>query len=77
MLPVLVKDKIREKLIKDAVKDLQRWIFPKVSPNNIFNDLTYAYFFKRILEKQIGLNEQIDVVIHEMLYELKFSIKEM
>lgn len=77
MLPVLVKDKIREKLIKDAVKDLQRWMFPKVSPNNIFNDLTYAYFFKRILEKQIGLNEQIDVVIHEMLYELKFSIKEM
>jgi len=70
MLPVLLKDKIREKLVKDAVKDLRRWMFPKVNNENIFTDITYAYFFEKILEKQIGRNEQIDLVITGIRYEL-------
>lgn len=77
MLPVLLKDKIREKLINDAIKDLQRWIFPNVNTNNIFSDLTYSYFFTKILEKRKGVNDQVDVVIDELLYELKFSIKDL
>lgn len=77
MLPVPVKDRIKEKLIEDAVKELQRWMFPKVNKQNIFTDLTYSYFFERILEKQKGLNDTIDVVIAELLYEVKFSIKDL
>ena len=77
MLPVPVKDRIKEKLIEDAVKDLQRWMFPKVNKQNIFTDLVYSYLFERILNKQKGLNETVDVVIDELLYELKFSIKDL
>ena len=70
MLPILVKDKIREKLVKDAVKDLRRWMFPKVNNENIFTDITYAYFFVKILEKKRGMNSEIDLVISGIMFEL-------
>lgn len=78
MLPTApVNDRIRDKLIKDAIKDLQRWMFPNVNYQNIFSDLTYSYFFERILINKKGLNTQVDKVIEELLYELKFSIKDL
>lgn len=75
MLPVHVKSQIKEKLIKDAVKDLQRWIFPNVNEKNIFYDTTYSYFFRRILEKQKGMNSEIDFVIEELIFELNYVPK--
>jgi hypothetical protein len=77
MLPVLLKDRIREKLIKDGVTYLQNWMFPNVNETNIFSDLNYSYFFDRYLFYKKGLNVQIDVVIDELMYELKFSIKDI
>lgn len=78
MLPSLsIKDRIRKKLIEDAVKDLQRWMFPKVNEQNIFTDITYSYFFERILNRNKGMNPQIDDVIEEILFELKYTIKDI
>lgn len=75
MLPVHIRSQIKEKLIRDAVKDLQRWLFPNVNEKNIFYDTTYSYFFERILEKKKGMNNEIDFVIEELLFELKFVPK--
>lgn len=75
MLPVHIRSKIKEKLIRDAVKDLQRWLFPNVNEKNIFYDSTYSYFFARIIEKQKGMNVEIDYVIDEILFELNYVPK--
>jgi hypothetical protein len=76
MLPTLIiKEKIRNKLINDAIKDLQRWIFPNVNKINIFTDITYSYFFYKILLKKKGENAQIDEVINELLIEINNSQK--
>jgi len=78
MLPApTIKDRIRKKLIEDAVKYLQRWMFPKVNEQNIFTDLTYSYFFERILNMNKGMNNQIDDVIEELIFELKYTIKDL
>lgn len=75
MLPVLLKNRIREKLINDAIRDLRRWMFPLVNEKSIFTDVTYSHFFELILEKQKGLNKDVDLAIDELLYEVKYTIK--
>lgn len=77
MLPVLQSDRIREKLIKDGVKDLRKWIFPHVNEKNIFTDLTYSYYFEIFLKRNKGLNKDIDAVINKLLFDVKYSIKDM
>jgi hypothetical protein len=69
--PKEIKKRITKKLIESAVKDLRRWIFPFVCKENIFTDLTYSYFFDKILQKNKGINPKIDEVIDELLLELK------
>lgn len=77
MLALNTKTRIREKLIKDAIKDLQRWMFPKVDEKNIFYDITYSYFFVRILQSKKGMNKDIDLVIDEMIFEIKYIPKKV
>lgn len=75
MLALTTKRRIKEKLINDAVNDLKRWIFPMVNNRNIFTDITYSYFFERILYKKRGLNKDIDLVVDELLFELTYTPK--
>lgn len=65
------KEQIREKLITNGVRNLKEFGYPKVNKENIFTDLVYSQFFKRMLEQSKGNRDDFDVVIDEIISEIK------
>jgi len=60
---------LREKIIANGVKNLREFGYPNVNEQNIFTDIIYRQFFKRMLEDNIGFGH--DKLINEMISEIK------
>jgi len=61
---------IKKHLIKSGVSNLKEFGYPDANEENILTDLIYKAFFVEMLEENLGVREDIDAVINELLKEL-------
>ncbi len=65
------KDSIRDSFINNAINRLKNFGFIHVNRSTIFTDEVYRIYFFRILVSKSGENKFNDVVIEDLLEELK------
>ena len=65
------KMRIRDKIIENGVKNLHEFGYPKCDKSSILTDPIYKAFFTSMLNDNAGLDKQVDLVITELLKELK------
>jgi hypothetical protein len=63
------KEPIREHLLKAGVRNLKEFGYPEVNTQTIMTDEVYKEFFKSMLESNLGIKEQFDEVIKQILSE--------
>jgi hypothetical protein len=63
--------KAKEMIINNGIKNLKEFGYPSVNNENIFTDAIYSQMFKRMLEKNKGEDEQIDIIIDDILANIK------
>ena len=62
---------IKQSIIQSGVKNLKDYGYPSVTPENILTDKIYAAFFLGMLNDNLGVNNQADVVIHDLIDAIK------
>lgn len=63
----MTNEKVKEELLKAGVKNLKEFGYPEVTTENILTDIVYKAFFKSMLESNIGVTNQLDDVVKELL----------
>ena len=66
-MKVIVKDK----LIKNGVKNLHEFGYPSCNIFNILTDPIYSEFFISMLKENQGVDSGIDLAINELLDEIR------
>ncbi len=64
------KEKIREFLIVGGVENMKKFGYAHVTLQNILTDEIYSKFFKAMLKDNMGVVEDVDEVINELIKEI-------
>lgn len=67
----MTKEKIREHLLKAAVLRMIDFGYPSATRENILTDEVYSMFFERMLVDNMNQSDKLDIIITEMLDEIK------
>ena len=62
---------MKEKLIKNGVKNLKEFGYLEVTEENILTDMVYAQFFKNMLEENLGKYKPADKYIQELITQIE------
>ncbi len=62
---------LKEKIITNAIKNLNEFGYEHVTPENIMTDDVYSQFFRSMLNDNLGKNKTVDVVLNQLLDEVK------
>lgn len=65
-----MKEKIKEKLIQNGIKNLSEFGYEMVDKENILTDLVYSAFFLRMLKDNLGIDKRADEAIKELINEI-------
>jgi len=65
-----MKEKIKEKLIQNGIKNLSEFGYEMVNKENILTDLVYSAFFLRMLKDNLGIDKRADEAITELINEI-------
>lgn len=64
---------MKETIIKLGIKNLKEFGYPDVTEKTILTDEIYSAFFQSMLESNLGVNDQSDKVINDILKEINES----
>ena len=62
---------IKEKLIKNGIRNLKEFGYPEVNEQNILTDEVYSQFFLRMLEDNKDHSADLDKEIQLLIDEIK------
>lgn len=62
---------MEEKLIENAINNLNQFGYSDVNKDNIFTDLVYSQIFRSMLEDNKGHGDLIDKAIEKLLKRIK------
>jgi len=62
-------EQIKEKLIRNGIRNLTTFGYEFVTEKNILTDDVYKLFFKEMLESNLGIDNQVDKAINDLLTE--------
>lgn len=66
-----MKKEIRDKIIQNGVNNLREFGYENVNSENILTDEVYKLFFKSMLEDNLGYSESSDLVVKDLINEIK------
>jgi hypothetical protein len=66
---------IRDKIISNAVKNLQEFGYQSCDKENILTDIVYGEFFASSLKENLGHSELVDSVINDLIKEVSENLK--
>jgi hypothetical protein len=65
----MTDNELREKILKNGVKNLREFGYPNCTTKNILTDEIYRAFFNSSLKDNLGHSDQIDRVINQLIKE--------
>jgi hypothetical protein len=62
---------LRTKIIENGIKNLNEFGYPEVNKEDILTDIVYSQFFKSMLEENLGYSNQMDLVLSNLIGDIK------
>lgn len=70
----MTNQQLREHLINSGVRNLKEFGYPNVTIEIILTDEVFKLFFKSMLKDNLGISDQADEVINQLLTEIDGGI---
>jgi len=67
-IQIMTSEQLQTEIIRNGVRNLKEFGYPKVNEENILTDIVYAGFFKSMLEKNRGqgVDREINAILEKM-----------